>query len=168
MSPLVARLGRVNEAELLTDRERRAWYGLLTMQEDLHRHLSRELIRDCSITLSDFAVLSTLQMSGRAAMRVHEVRAAVRWEKTRLTHQISRMTSRGLLARIRCDEDRRGVWVALTDEGRAAIEAALPGHVARVRAMFLDVVPPKHLEILASISESVLEGLEEDADDTGS
>jgi DNA-binding MarR family transcriptional regulator len=155
----------VNEAELLTDRERRAWYGFLTMQEDLHRHLNRALTRDSAITLSDFAVLSTLQMSGQDAMRVHEMRAVLRWERTRLTHQISRMSSRGLVTRIKCDEDARGVRIALTDKGRATIEAAVPGHVAQVRRLFLDAVPPKHLDIIANVAESVLEGLEEDGVD---
>jgi DNA-binding MarR family transcriptional regulator len=155
----------VTEAELLTDRERRAWYGFLTMQEDLRRHLNRELMRDSAISLSEFAVLSTLQMSDQDAMRVHEMRAVLRWEKTRLTHQISRMSSRELVRRITSDEDPRGVRIALTDKGRATIEAAVPGHVAQVRRFFFDAVAPKHLDVIANVSESVLEGLEEDGVD---
>lgn len=38
----------------------------------------------------------------------------------------------------------------------------MPGHVAQVRKLFLDAVPPKHLDIIANISEAVLEGLEDD------
>ncbi|MBB6551873.1 MarR family winged helix-turn-helix transcriptional regulator [Nonomuraea rubra] len=72
------------------------------------------------------------------------------------------MTSRGLVTRIKCKEDARGVRIALTDKGRATIGAAVPGHVAQVRKLFLDAVPPKHLDIIANISEAVLEGLEDD------
>ncbi len=103
----------MTEPERLTDRERRAWYGFLTMQEDVRRHMNRQLVRDAGISLADFAVLSTLRMAHGGPMRVFELREALRWEKTRLTHQISRMVRRGLVERRTSADDDRGNQILL-------------------------------------------------------
>ncbi|MFL1377803.1 MarR family winged helix-turn-helix transcriptional regulator [Nocardiopsis protaetiae] len=149
----------MNEAEQLSDRERRAWYGFLTMQEDLRRHLNRHLTNEAGISLSDFAVLSTLQQSETGALRMFELRAALRWEKTRLTHQVTRMMKRDLVARVQCEEDTRGMRIHLTATGRDTIEAALPDYLDHVRRVVFDVVTPRQLDALADVSEQVLEAL---------
>ena len=81
----------MGEPEWLNERERRAWYGFLTMQEDVRRHMNRQLLRDAGLSLADFVVLSALSQQPDGSLRVFELREALRWEKTRLTHQISRM-----------------------------------------------------------------------------
>ncbi|WP_422772908.1 MarR family winged helix-turn-helix transcriptional regulator [Plantactinospora sp. WMMC1484] len=152
----------MSESERLNDRERRAWFAFLTMQEDLRRHLNRQLLHDAEISLADFAVLSTLRLAQHGPMRVFELRDALRWEKTRVIHQVSRMIRRGLLERQTCVEDRRGTRIALTDEGRAVIDKATPLHLRYVRQIFLDVLSPRQLDTLAAVSETVLENLEDE------
>ncbi|GAA0372796.1 MULTISPECIES: MarR family winged helix-turn-helix transcriptional regulator [Micromonospora] len=150
----------MSESERLNDRERRAWFGFLTMQEDVRRRLNRQLLREAEISLADFAVLSALRLSPNGPLRVIELREVLRWEKTRLVHQISRMTRRGLVERQSCVEDRRGTRIALTDEGRAVIDKATPLHLRYVRQLFLDVLSPRQLDTLAAVSEAVLDNLE--------
>ncbi|WP_329138663.1 MarR family winged helix-turn-helix transcriptional regulator [Streptomyces sp. NBC_01476] len=152
----------MTESEQLNERERRAWYGFLTMQEDLRRHMNRQLLRDSGLSLADFAVLSSLSLQPEGSLRVFELRELLRWEKTRLTHQLSRMIARGLVERRPCAEDSRGNHVALTEEGREAIDKAVPLHVNHVRRVFLDVISPRQLDALAALSEAVLENLAED------
>ncbi|GGN62209.1 MarR family transcriptional regulator [Streptomyces albiflavescens] len=147
--------------DALSERERRAWYGFLGMQEDLRRHLNRQLLRDSGLSLADFSVLSGLSNQPDGSLRIFELRELLRWEKTRLTHQISRMISRGLLERRPCAEDNRGSHVTLTEEGRAVIDKAAPLHIADVRRTFLDAVSPRQLDTLAALSEAVLESIEE-------
>jgi hypothetical protein len=60
----------VGEPEWLNERERRAWYGFLTMQEDVRRHMNRQLLRDAGVSLADFAVLSALSQQSDGSMRV--------------------------------------------------------------------------------------------------
>ncbi|MEN3608042.1 MarR family winged helix-turn-helix transcriptional regulator [Plantactinospora sp. ZYX-F-223] len=152
----------MTEPEWLNERERRAWYGFLTMQEDVRRHMNRQLLREAGISLPDFAVLSALHQSPHGPLRVFELREVLRWEKTRLTHQISRMISRGLVERRSCAEDSRGNHVALTEEGRSVIEKASRLHLRYVREFFIDVLSPRQLDTLAAISETVLENLKDD------
>ncbi|MEV5386246.1 MarR family winged helix-turn-helix transcriptional regulator [Streptomyces sp. NPDC052721] len=151
----------MTDPEELNERERRAWYSFLAMQEDLHRHMNRQLLRDSGLSLSDFAVLSALTHDSDGSLRIFELRERLRWEKTRLTHHISRMISRGLIERRPCAEDSRGAVVALTPEGRDAIDKAAPLHVIDVRRTFLDAVSPRQLDALAALSEAVLESIRE-------
>jgi Winged helix DNA-binding domain len=62
----------------------------------------------------------------------------VDWEQSRLSHQIARMTKRGLVAREECAEDGRGAFVVLTPAGREVVDAAAPMHVATVRRLAID------------------------------
>ncbi|MEV6227404.1 MarR family winged helix-turn-helix transcriptional regulator [Saccharopolyspora shandongensis] len=153
----------MTESQQLNERERRAWYGFLTMQEDLRRHMNRQLLRDTGLSLTDYAILSGLSQQLDGSLRMFELRELLRWEKTRVTHQISRMISRGLVERRPCAEDNRGNHVALTEEGREVITKAVPLHVNYVRRIFLDVISPRQLDTLAALSEAVLENLEEEA-----
>ncbi|MFI1004109.1 MarR family winged helix-turn-helix transcriptional regulator [Streptomyces galbus] len=152
----------MTEPQRLNERERRAWYGFLTMQEDLRRHMNRQLLRDTGLSLADYAVLSGLSQHPDGSMRMFELRELLRWEKTRVTHQISRMTSRGLVERRPCSEDSRGSYVALTEEGREAITKAADLHIDFVRRVFLDAASPRQLDALAVLSETVLGNLEEE------
>ncbi|KOV52817.1 hypothetical protein ADL00_35805 [Streptomyces sp. AS58] len=145
----------------LSERERRAWHGFLTMQEDVRRHLNRQLLQNSGLSLPDYAVLSTLAVQPDESLRVFELRERLRWEKSRLTHQISRMISRGLLERRTCAEDTRGSHVALTPQGRESISKATPLHLGDVRRTFLDAVSPRQLDALAALSEAVLENIRE-------
>ena len=88
-----------------------------------------------------------------------ELSAALRWEKSRLSHHLTRMERRGLVAREECETDARGAHIALTPAGRTAIVAAAPAHVAEIRRLFVDSLPPRQLDELARISEAVLAGL---------
>jgi DNA-binding MarR family transcriptional regulator len=47
-----------------------------------------------------------------------------------VTQRLDRLVARGLVARTPSQKDGRVVHVSLTDEGRAAIDRALPDHVA--------------------------------------
>ena len=88
--------------------------------------------------IADFSVLVQLSEHVDGRMRVLELARALRWEKSRLSHQLARMQQRGLIERSNCSEDRRGAFVVLTDLGRTTVEAAAPQHVESVRRYLFD------------------------------
>ncbi len=122
----------------------------------MNRHLTSEV----GISLAEFSILSALRVTPDRPMRVYELIETLRWEKTRIIHQISRMVRRGLVERQASPEDGRGTNIALTAEGRAVIDEALPLHVLHVRRLFFDVLAPQQLDTLAVMSEAVLENLQ--------
>jgi len=150
----------MGEVRWLDEREARAWRTLQFMQLHLTGSLAADVAATSELSYADYLVLVALsdRPSGRA--RLFELAEVLGWEKSRVSHQVARMTGRGLLRKERCDEDRRGAFVAATEAGRKAIEAAAPHHVAMVRRLFIDPLSPGELDAITSASEKVLAALD--------
>jgi DNA-binding MarR family transcriptional regulator len=146
----------------LDDREERAWRAYHRMVRELDSRIRRELVRDTGLSDADYEILRALADAPDRTLRAMALRSEVRWEKSRLSHQIGRMERRGLVTREHCAEDSRAAVVRLTDAGHDAIVAACCEHAKAVRAHLLDRLSAEQLEALADISESVLEGLTAD------
>jgi DNA-binding MarR family transcriptional regulator len=155
----------MSDTPWLDDREQCAWRSFLNMQTDLRRRLNRQLLREAGLSEADYGVLVQLSEAPAGRLRVFELRGAAGWEKSRMTHQVTRMVERGLLERQACQEEPRGQFVALTEAGRTAIEKAAPLHVGHVRRWFIDHVSDDELAVLSEVSERVLKRLAEDDPD---
>ncbi|MFJ9901243.1 MarR family winged helix-turn-helix transcriptional regulator [Streptomyces sp. NPDC091280] len=105
---------------------------------------------------ADYPVLAELTRAPGARLRILELTRVLGWEKSRVSHQLTRMVKRGLLARDECAEDGRGAYVMVTSAGRAAIEAAAPRHAEDVRRLLLDHLTPGQVTMLAEISETII------------
>jgi DNA-binding MarR family transcriptional regulator len=145
----------------LSEPEQRAWRGLLQMTTRLEAELNRELQSVSGLSLADYDVLVPLSEQPGGRLRVFELASALGWERSRLSHQVARMQRRGLLAREECGTDRRGAFVVLTAQGRAAIEQAAPAHVDTVRRLVFDGLSGEQVRSLQRLTESVLHRLAE-------
>jgi len=149
----------------LDEHEEEAWRGLQFMQLQLTSTLARELAEESGISYQDYIVLVALTDRPDGRMRAFELGRVLGWEKSRLSHHLSRMVERGFVTRKKCTTDQRGAFVVVTKRGRKAIEAAAPGHVAGVRRHFVDLLTLEQLAALSSIAGTVLDGLNEECDD---
>ncbi|SDL94236.1 DNA-binding transcriptional regulator, MarR family [Nonomuraea jiangxiensis] len=126
---------------------------------DMCRYLLQALDRQFAATglsSADYELLVPLSEAPGQRLRARDLGRSVHWDRSRLSHQLRRMEQRGLLKRQDCPDDARGVTVHLTPEGRAAIEAAAPGHVETVRRLFVDQLTPEEIDALTTISYRVL------------
>jgi len=144
----------------LTAREDHVWRTYLRMHAELLRHLNRQLQAESDLSAQDYEVLVHLSEAADGRLRAFELGVVVQWEKSRLSHHLSRMEKRGLIAREDCETDARGAYVVLSAAGRRAIEATAPGHVAEIRDVFLDALTPAQLDALGDIAEAVLARLD--------
>ena len=112
----------MDEARWLDERELRAWRSLQFMQMRLEGQLARQLAADSGLSYPDYLVLVALTDRPDGRMRLFELAEALGWEKSRVSHQVARMTDRGLVAKEKCDSDRRGAFVVVTAAGRREIE----------------------------------------------
>ena len=149
----------------LDEREARAWRGFTRMQIELDAALNRNLARRSGLSSADYAVLVQLSEATEGRLRAFQLGRALRWEKSRLSHHLKRMETRGLVCREDCAEDARGSEVVLTGDGRAAIEAAAPAHVEDVRRLLIDHLTAGQLDALAESAEAVLAALEVEEDE---
>ena len=140
----------------MTPDEARVWRGLQEVRGALDAAVEQQLVEH-GLSGADYAVLVTLSEADGAAVRARDVARLLGWDRSRLSHQLRRMETRGLLGRSECAEDARGTMVALTPQGRAAVEAAAPGHVETVRRVFVDLLSPAELEVLGSVFTRVRE-----------
>jgi DNA-binding MarR family transcriptional regulator len=159
MSGSIAHMAR--KARWLTKREMTAWGGFMTMRFKLLSHLARELQRQTGLSEADYDVLVALSEAPGDRFRLGELGERLDWEKSRLSKQISRMTTRGLVTREECFTDSRGAFAVLTKAGRRAIEAAAPIHVELVRKCFIDALTPAQLDAITAISAAVVDRLTE-------
>jgi DNA-binding MarR family transcriptional regulator len=148
-----------SEPPWLNADEARAWRGYVMMSRLLTAELGRGLSRDKGMSNADYEVLVNLSEESGHRLRMHELARRMLWEKSRLSHQVSRMEQRGLVERAECPTDGRGSFVVLTDAGLKAIEAAAPAHVADVRRHFLDLLSDEQQRALTAITETVVEHL---------
>src|SRR3954453_10121328 len=148
------------EPRWLEAREQHAWRAYLEMTAKLTAQLNREMQQQCGISIADYSVLVELSEHVDTRMRVLELARALGWEKSRLSHQLSRMQQRGLIERSNCSEDRRGAWIVLTDRGRETIVAAAPRHVESVRHYVFDQLDSDAVEALDRICRTVVDVLD--------
>jgi DNA-binding MarR family transcriptional regulator len=152
------------EVRWLDEREQRAWRALQLMNMQLTAELAHQLATESDLSYQDYLVLVGLTGSPDGRMRVFELAHKLGWEKSRLSHHLARMVERGLIAKEKCDSDRRGAEVVVTRQGRKAIEAAAPGHVAAVRRLFIDRLTPRQLDAVGAAAEAILAAIDEQSE----
>ncbi len=144
----------------LTAEQEQVWRRWLRLNVMLPAALHRELQADAGLSLPDFDVLVHLTDSPAGRVRVSDLAHALQWEKSRVSHHVTRMQGRGLVCREECPDDARGAFVVVTPAGRAAIERAAPGHVRAVRDLIFDQLTDAELEGLDAITRKVLARLD--------
>jgi DNA-binding MarR family transcriptional regulator len=144
----------------LTAQEEHLWRRWLTLNARLSATLHRELQNDAGLSMPDFEVLVHLTDRPEGRMRVTDLARLLQWERSRVSHHVTRMESRRLVQRVECPEDGRGAFVVITPQGRAAIEQAAPGHVSTVRRLVFDALTPEEIDALATIIDKALAQLD--------
>jgi DNA-binding MarR family transcriptional regulator len=147
----------------ISDGEWEVWRTFYTMRRQLDRALENQLQRDAGISGPDYEVLLTLFEARDKRLRARHLGELIGWEKSRLSHQVTRMVTRGLVERTECEDDLRGTWIGLTNDGRRAILGAMREHVAAIRELFFDVVSEDEKTALLSASVKVLDAINPDA-----
>jgi DNA-binding MarR family transcriptional regulator len=146
----------VDDTRWLTEAEARAWRGYRRMRGLLDLQTSRDLAHDSGLSEPDYDVLSTLSEVDGRRIRLNELADHMLWSRSRLSHHITRMQQRGLVARQDCASDGRGAEIVLTEQGLQAIQDAAPDHVESVRRNFVDLLTSDQLDTLSTIADTVL------------
>jgi DNA-binding MarR family transcriptional regulator len=106
-----------------------AWRGLLDSHARTHGALERAL-KEHDLSVSEFEVLERLAHGGDEERRMQELGEAVHLSQSALSRVVGHLEQDGLASRGMCPEDRRGVFVCITDPGRTRYEEARPAHRA--------------------------------------
>ncbi|MFI7067773.1 MarR family winged helix-turn-helix transcriptional regulator [Kribbella sp. NPDC050124] len=146
----------MTDSRWLDAREARLWQSYRDAYRELMRALETRLITNSGLSGADYALLHPLSVAEDGVLRTRDLGKSVGWERSRLSHQVSRMEKRGLVCREECVSDARGSMVRLTEVGRKAIEAAAPDHVDAVRTYFFDHLSRDEQDQLTAVLERIV------------
>jgi len=140
----------------LSEQEERIWRRWITLNAELAAALQRQTQADAGLSMPDYEVLVHLTDDPAGRLRVAALAGLLQWERSRVSHHVTRMARRGLVEREECTDDGRGAFVAITTAGRTAIERAAPGHVQAVRRMVFDGLATDEVRLLETVVDKLL------------
>lgn len=141
----------------LNEQEMQIW----NMWKGSFKRIFGRVVKDMSehtgLSEGDFGILDRLVQFGNGKLRQQELADSMDWDKSRLSHHLTRMEKRGLVVRKPLDTDR-GVEVIITSAGKTAIEEALPIVSKAIRKHFLDQLTDQDMESIIRLAERTKTG----------
>lgn len=141
----------------LEDDEQELWQLILAATRKLDRGMENTLQAGGELSMPEFAVLATLSDAQDTQMRLRELCNYLEWDRSRTSHQVTRMERRGLVTKCKSEGDARGVMVKLTDEGARRLEASAPDHVESVRRLVFDHLKPEDIPSLRRFLQGIVD-----------
>ncbi|GAB0107140.1 MarR family transcriptional regulator [Nocardia sp. JMUB6875] len=148
--------GTVAQTRWLDDVEMRAWLGYVFTRDLIAAAVGRDSLRESNLTYVEYTVLARLADATDHRRSFAELAAVLEWSQSRLSHQITRMEKRGLVARESIPDDARRTAAVLTEKGAQVLDSAAPSHVESVRRHMVDVLDRGQLAALADIYDTLL------------
>jgi DNA-binding MarR family transcriptional regulator len=105
-------MGQMPEQELV-----RRWRALLSQHATVSCALERALEERHGIGVSEFETLDWLAGTRDRRCRMSELAADMYLSQSALSRTVARLEDAGLVARAMCSDDRRAIFVGITDAG---------------------------------------------------
>lgn len=134
-----------------------AWRSFLVAHTEIIDRLGREMEEETGLSLHWYEVLYYLAQAEDGRLRMHELAESLLLSRSAATRFVERMEKAGLVARFTCEEDRRGTFVGLTDEGRAALATAAPLHLRGIDEHFARLVTEEEAAVIGRVMHRLAE-----------
>jgi DNA-binding MarR family transcriptional regulator len=125
--------------ERLSPEEFEVWHAWKVSADHIRQRIARDITAATGLSDPDYAVLSRLADLGGGQLRQQDLADSVGWDKSRLSHHLTRMQQRELVERLPAGA---AITVRLTPAGRAVLAEAVPVHAAAVRHHLLNRLTP--------------------------
>jgi DNA-binding MarR family transcriptional regulator len=139
----------------LNEGEQAAWRSWLDMYRLLLPALDRQLQSESQASFTDYEVLVHLSEAPGRRLRMSELANRTLSSRSAITRTVDRLVARQWVRRVRCEDDQRGYFADLTDDGAHVLAEIAPGHVSAVRANLIDLLSESERAALRSIGEKV-------------
>ncbi len=143
----------------LTAQQQRAWRAYLVATTLLTERLDRDLRELHDLSLPEYEILVRLSEAPGHQLRMAMLAESVSHSRSRVTHTVARMEQAGLVRRVSCRSDRRGVLAELTPTGQATLEEAAHTHVRGVRDNLVDLADPEDFLAMGRVFDTVADHL---------
>lgn len=109
------------------------WRTLAAVHGLIETSLEKALQSGHGISVVEYTVMDALDRQDGWHMRMRQLARAAALSNSATTRLVTRLEDRGLLTRVLCAEDRRGIYTELTPGGMALLAEARPTHDAVLR-----------------------------------
>ncbi|NYI99998.1 DNA-binding MarR family transcriptional regulator [Nocardioides thalensis] len=106
------------------------WRTLLDRHARIGCALEKSLQNEHGLGLSEFEILDRLVDGEKGKYRMSDLASDIYLSQSALSRAVARLEEDGLVRRDMCTNDRRAIFVCLTDAGRKVAEQARPTHRA--------------------------------------
>jgi DNA-binding MarR family transcriptional regulator len=128
--------GELEEALAQLNQQTPLWQSFLVAHRQIVEQLADEMLGEHQLPLEWFDVLVHLADLPGMRTRQKELRDRMLLSESGVSRLLVRMEKAGLITRGTADEDRRGIEIAMTDDGRAALLGAIDSHLKLVASLF--------------------------------
>ncbi|NUT35066.1 MAG: MarR family transcriptional regulator [Hamadaea sp.] len=104
------------------------WRTLAALHGLIDAALEKALQSRHELTVVEYTVLDALSRQDGWHMRMQQLARAAALSSSATTRLVNRLEDRGLLTRVLCQDDRRGIYTELTTRGSALLAKARPTH----------------------------------------
>ncbi|MFV8243517.1 MarR family winged helix-turn-helix transcriptional regulator [Mycolicibacterium peregrinum] len=126
----------------------RGWRTLAALHSVIETKLERALQSGHELSVVEFTVLDALSRQDGWHMRMQQLARAAALSSSATTRLVNRLEDRGLLIRILCADDRRGIYTELTPTGVELLAAARPTHDEILREALTEAAEQPELKVL--------------------
>jgi len=120
----------------VTEQELNAWRLFIKTHALVIEKIEQDLAEQKRVPLTTYDVLIELFEAPDRKLRFGELKEKVILSKSGLTRLVDRMEREGLIRREKSEEDRRGAYAVLTDEGEQALRKAWPVYAKGIKTYF--------------------------------
>ena len=133
----------------------RGWRTLAGLHALIETELEKALQRQAGLSVVEYTVMEALSRQDGWHMRMQQLARAAALSSSAATRLVNRLEDRGLLTRILCLDDRRGVYTELTPAGWELLEAARPVHEQALDRALQEARETPELAPVAEALESI-------------
>lgn len=115
------------------------WRTLAALHGQIESALEHALQAEHDLSVVEYTVLDALSRQDGWHMRMQQLARATALSSSATTRLVNRLEDRGLLRRVLCQDDRRGIYTELTENGHALLDEARPTHDRVLEATLAEV-----------------------------
>jgi DNA-binding MarR family transcriptional regulator len=143
-------------APRLSDPQLTAWRRFLQAHAVLTRRLEADLLAEHQLPLASYDVLVQLVEAPEQRLRMTELAQRVLISRSGLTRLVDRLEREGLVRREACDDDARGLFAVLTEQGYDRLRTASSTHLRGVQSYAIGRLDDAQVEALGEICGAML------------
>jgi DNA-binding MarR family transcriptional regulator len=133
-----------------------AWVGFLAAHAELTRALDAGLANGFGLSLSELEVMAQIAWETEGSLRMSDIAEMALLSQSRVSRIVDQLEARGLVERVSCPSDSRGVFAQITEAGRELVSRALDWHWGQVQERFFATLSEAQVRELGAIWQGIL------------